>query len=890
MGVRIKVAIASGSDNLIPILLQKMAEIQPDLPLFVVSEFAPSIAGVRWIRWFPGKKSADNAARLDAALAGCDVVLAAVILQPRLPYWTMRLAAFRRWPLRLMIFNENLDHFMLRPRSIPAIGRHFSWRTKNFLRWQMQPGGKLYTFIWRIFHPGAFRRPLALALAKYSWAVASGWRSPGCEIRATAEFPPGISVVIPSRNGRDLLDRLFHSMAEQWPDEVIVVDNGSDDGTAEWLRNSHPGIIIEPSPEPLSFADAVNRGINKAKYARICLLNNDMVLEPCFFQALEAPFHSVPHLFAATAQIFFPAGARREETGKAMYHAPSSQTDPGQFPLWCELPLEGEDQTWVLYGSGGCTLYDAAKLRALGGFGPQFTPAYVEDLDIGWRAWQQGWPTVYAANARLLHLHRSTTSKYYSSIELECALERNYVRFAAGSGSGRLWRESLHRLNFLASKMTPEKSAEAALFSAWRQPWRQPRAAAKLGDTPLALCGGGVAVFPGRAAADKPRILIAAPYPPFPLSHGGAVRMFNLMREAARDFDQILIVFCDQLAPPAPELLEICCEIVLVRREGTHLLPTSARPDVVEEHDTPEFRAALSATISKWKPDIVQLEFTQMALYAEACRPAKTVLVEHDITLDLYAQLLATQNDYDTREQHEKWVRFEHSAWQSVDAVITMSEKDRAAVGLPTAVAISNGVDLERFTPGDDEPDPTRLLFIGSFAHLPNLMALDFFLKEVWPRLAGMTLHVIAGQRHEYFLERYADRIRPDLTAPGLELDGFVRDVRPAYRRAAIVIAPLIASAGTNIKILEAMAMGKAIVSTAAGINGLDLHPGQDVLVTGTAEEMAKAIARLVADPDRRKQLENHARRTAVEEFGWDRIAERQAALYRSLLKSETIH
>lgn len=883
MRERVKLAFASGSDDLIPTLLEKMAGIYPELPLYVVSEFAPP-GGEPWIRWYPAKDLAENMARLEAFVAGKDVALAGIILQPNMPYWAMRWAAARRWPLQLMVFNENLDHFMLRPRSLPVMAKHFYWRTKNFVRWQTRPGGASYTFVWRFFHPWAFRRPLAYWAARLSGALAP--KTAAALGSLASGLPDGVSVVIPSRSGRELLERLFASMRGQWPDEVIVVDNGSDDGTAEWLRGEFPQVVIEESAGALSFAAAVNRGIARARFARTCLLNNDMVLEPGFFAALTAAFAKEPELFAATAQIFFPEGARREETGKAMYH----RNKTGQFPVWCETPLAGEDGTWVLYGSGGCTLYDTAKLRALGGIGEQYTPAYVEDLDIGWRAWRQGWPTVFAAGAKLLHLHRSTTSKYYSAADLEFALERNYAQFAAGSHSPALWLEALDRLNLLAARQEPVKAAERALFGAWREPWRQPLAAAG-DDAPLALCGGAVAVFPGVAPRGRTRVLVAAPYLPFPLSHGGAVRMFNLMREAAREFDQVLLVFVDELATPAKELLELCCEVILVRREGSHLLPSSPRPDVVEEHDRPEFRAALAAALRRWQPAIVQLEFTQMGLYADACRPAKTILVEHDITLDLYGQLLQDKEDYDTREQYGKWVAFEKDAWARVDAVVAMSEKDRRSIGRANAHAILNGVDLARFTPSTVEPEANRILFIGSFAHLPNVMALDFFLREAWPHLQGRAvLHVIAGQRHEFFLERYADRVRPALDQPGIELEGFVSDVRAAYHRAAVIVAPLVASAGTNIKIMEAMAMKKAIVSTPAGINGLELTDGQDVLVAETGAAMAAAILRLIENPAERRALEETARRTAEEKYGWDRIGQAQAELYRTLAGQEKLH
>ena len=117
-------------------------------------------------------------------------------------------------------------------------------------------------------------------------------------------------------------------------------------------------------------------------------------------------------------------------------------------------------------------------------------------------------------------------------------------------------------------------------------------------------------------------------------------------------------------------------------------------------------------------------------------------------------------------------------------------------------------------------------------------------------------------------------------------MEGFVADVRPAYERATVVIAPLVASAGTNIKILEAMAMGKAIVSTEAGINGLDLARGSDVIVADTAEAMARAITQLLESSEDRKILERNARKTAEERYGWDAIAKEQERLYRELIGS----
>jgi glycosyltransferase involved in cell wall biosynthesis len=324
------------------------------------------------------------------------------------------------------------------------------------------------------------------------------------------------------------------------------------------------------------------------------------------------------------------------------------------------------------------------------------------------------------------------------------------------------------------------------------------------------------------------------------------------------------------------ELRGLCMEVVAVHRPGTHAPPSRGRPDTVEEFDTSAFHAALRQTVAKWKPGVVQLEFTQMAVYAADATPAKTILVEHDITYDLFAQMLARPetNNWETRRQHDLWLKFETAAWQQVDRVVTMSAKDRIVAG-ENAVAIGNGVDLERFQPSCEPPEPRRLLFIGAFRHKPNVLALEFFLREVMPHLRDVTLHVIGGQDHQRYW---------DVQHPNVEVEGFVADVRPAYRRAAVVIAPLIASAGTNVKIIEAMAMGKAIISTSAGIHGLELKRGSDVVVEDNPIAQAAAIQELLDYPERRAPIEKQARSTAESVYGWRVMGAAQKRLYKELL------
>jgi GT2 family glycosyltransferase/glycosyltransferase involved in cell wall biosynthesis len=894
---RALVAFASGGEEYVAGFIEKASEVAPGLAYFVVSEFPPPIG--RWIPYMPGRTEEQNLARITDALGGAEIVHAALLCDVKKKHWPLRRIAFRLAPSRLLCFNENLDHVPLHPRAAGAVTKHLWWRFRNHASTQLSPGGWLYTQVWRLFHPGAMKRPFA-----YRAALAAGWQAVQKKQAAGAadlpgagtSLPRGISVVIPSRDGQELLAKLLPQVARElkaFTGEVIVSDNGSADGTVAWLRREWPDVVVAESAPALSFSEAVNAGAGRAKYSYTCLLNNDMELREGFFEPLLRAFDDVPDLFCATAQIFFPEGKRREETGKAVFRAGAG---PFDFPVWCETPVEGEDQSYVLYGSGGCSLFDTRKFRQLGGLDEQYKPAYVEDLDLGYRAWMQGWPTVFAAGAQVVHHHQTTTRRYFSEEQIRAATETNHLRFLMRAMRdpalvAERWRREVWRINCEAARMDapawPMQALEAAKQAG---EWVTGTPAARWDERKIhAIGNGSSAVFPGRQRSrdGRPLVLVASPYLPFPLSHGGAVRMYNLMKRAASEFDQVLITYCDEFQAPAPEVLEICSEVVLVKRAGSHLRPMTERPEVVEEHDTAEFRAALELTMRKWRPSIAQLEFTQMAVFANQCGAAPAMMVEHDVTLDLYSQLAREGGDWETRQQLERWQRWEPAMWKSVSCVVTMSEKDRSMIaGAKRVSVLPNGVDIDRFRPGGKEPEPRRILFIGSFNHLPNLMALDFFVRESWAGLrnAGATLHVIAGRNHEHFLKLYQDRVQPDLSGGGIELEGFVSDVRAAYEKAEVVIAPLLASAGTNIKILEAMAMGKAIVSTPAGINGLTLSPGRDVVVVESGEAMRNAILELFGNREARARIEREARKTVEAEFSWDRIAKKQAALYRDLI------
>ncbi len=371
-------------------------------------------------------------------------------------------------------------------------------------------------------------------------------------------------------------------------------------------------------------------------------------------------------------------------------------------------------------------------------------------------------------------------------------------------------------------------------------------------------------------------IAVLTPYFPFPLSHGGAVRIFSLLREMSLSFDVLLFSFTEGAEPDPAPLLEFCARVVAVEKplyrepRWSTILP----PEVLEYH-SPAMAAALARLRRQFHIRAVQVEYTFLAPYGG------DILVEHDVTFDLYRQIHLRRPSLSSWWNLWRWRRFELAAVRRFAHVVVMSEKDRALLNAPHATVIPNGVDLARFQPAP-EPPGRHLLFIGSFRHFPNVVAFRFFFEQVWPALLGLLpdcqATVVAGPDPALFWSQAAPDA-PFPAPPRTRILEFVSDVRPLYLDTNLVLVPTLVSAGTNVKVLEAMAMERAVLSTSSGCAGLDLIHGDSVWIADGAENFLDAAALLLRDPDLRLRLARSARLAAIARFGWDRIGERQRSL-----------
>jgi glycosyltransferase involved in cell wall biosynthesis len=222
---------------------------------------------------------------------------------------------------------------------------------------------------------------------------------------------------------------------------------------------------------------------------------------------------------------------------------------------------------------------------------------------------------------------------------------------------------------------------------------------------------------------------------------------------------------------------------------------------------------------------------------------------------------------------------------RNVDAVICMTDPDarelqKYAPSTPVHV-INTGVDLDYFSPPEHPSHEKRLVFVGAFQHLPNVEAMLYFCKEVLPairREAPETEMLIVGSNPPASIAALT-------STRGVQVTGFVQDIRPYMADSSIYVVPLRLGVGIRGKILEAWGMGMAVVSTSVGCAGLEFEHGRNLLVGDTSEQLAAHVLSLLKDPDRRIQLGREGRKTAEAYYSWESSAEKLDALYQKMIK-----
>jgi glycosyltransferase involved in cell wall biosynthesis len=414
---------------------------------------------------------------------------------------------------------------------------------------------------------------------------------------------------------------------------------------------------------------------------------------------------------------------------------------------------------------------------------------------------------------------------------------------------------------------------------------------------------------PVKASRVRLSVLFVTPFLPSPPLFGAQRRLHELISGVAASNDVSVL----SLVTPGEDhrnairaTEEYCRRVVTVCNETDGAGRTRKRllqlaslgsPHSYEwlGHNELPFRAALAQMLAR-PFDVVHFELAPMAGYADGCslgRSPRPVLCldEHNIEYDIvrrtaYADTGALRRAYSAIEWR-KVRREERHAWTCLGGCTLTSTRDQELLladepAAHTAV-VPNGVDLEFFRPAPRGApyDQQTLLFFGAIDYHPNTDALLFFLNDVFPRLVArypsLRLGIVGRKPPESIAAHRSTSV---------EVTGVVEDVRPWLDRADVVIVPLRIGGGTRLKILEAMAMGKAIVSTVVGAEGLEVVPERDLLIADDAEAFVTQIGRLLDNPALRRRLGASARRLVTSRYSWKVSVERLSAFYRELLES----
>jgi sugar transferase (PEP-CTERM/EpsH1 system associated) len=379
-----------------------------------------------------------------------------------------------------------------------------------------------------------------------------------------------------------------------------------------------------------------------------------------------------------------------------------------------------------------------------------------------------------------------------------------------------------------------------------------------------------------------------------PLDKGGKLRTWHLMRQLAGRHDITYLAFADGGVELVHRegMCDVCRELVIVPRsealKGTARFYLDAaahlfdrRPYAVAKYASAAYARLIERLLATSRFDLLVCDFLPPAVNLPHRLPCPAVLFTHNVESEIWRRHAEAERGWLRKRlleaQWRRMLRFEGDALRRFDLILAVSDSDRgtlrrlyrAAWSVPVHV-VQTGVDTEFFQPAADEAPPApHVVFTGSMDWLPNEDAMVGFCREILPRIREaepQATLAIVGRAPTPAVQRLA-------ALPGVEVTGRVDDVRPHIARGCVYVVPLRIGGGTRLKIFEAMAMGKAVVSTTIGAEGLPVTHGQDIVIADDPAGFARAVVALFRNPGARRGLEAAARRLVVDRYDWSAVA-----------------
>ncbi len=682
----------------------------------------------------------------------------------------------------------------------------------------------------------------------------------------------GFSVLIPERGNPELLEQCLEALAgslggieEPW--EVIVVVSGSD--PSDYQAMSFPSLAIRWlfHPQPLFYTQALQKGLDVSRFPWVYLLNNDMVPEVDTIRML-LPWRC-EKVFSIASQIFFlDPDRRREETGWTGFSIGGGRVD-----LFDREPDPEPIVRGNLYGGGGSSLFQKRLLAGLLRDSHTYAPFYWEDVEWGVRAWRLGYFSLFCPSSRIRHHQRVTNRKYFSGAEIERIFRRNRFLFEMRNRLPGAEQVGLQADLISAPRSTKQELSRPSILwgilaSRWREsiyPYR---------PDILAWVNQKYFLRPWDTIQEKPSVLLVTPYAIFPPTHGGAVRIWQLLQALRPHFSLSLLTDeWQSYAEAGSRYLSLLDSLHLVGGRTDDASSPEGRERRMESHSHPNMRQQLSFLQRSCHPDIVQIEFAELArLIEEKEKTTRWCLSLHDV--------------YQTEEEGRLTAEDEREMdlFHRYDSVFVCSEEDaRLLPRLPVHV-IPNGVSQEFSRNYRPSLGNKALLFAGVFRYRPNFLGIVAFLETVWDDLRqevpDVELWILGGAGAR---ERAGNQSL--WQKPGVTIFDYVEHPVTFLERCALSVNPLLGIRGSSLKVAESLAAGRVCLSTEDGARGFGERGYRSLLTVPSIADFTGPLVRLLTDTDYRVSIERLSPEE-IEGLSWKLSAEKQIGFYRELLQN----
>jgi sugar transferase (PEP-CTERM/EpsH1 system associated) len=372
-----------------------------------------------------------------------------------------------------------------------------------------------------------------------------------------------------------------------------------------------------------------------------------------------------------------------------------------------------------------------------------------------------------------------------------------------------------------------------------------------------------------------------------PVHSGGNIRTFGIVRELAAHHQLTFFSYYGGEPDPQyeremqkhfPNAVCMCTGYGPPNVFGYLLHLLKSAPYAVSRFADSRVQAKINHWFNDQSFDVAVCDFLDAAVNFPKQLTIPTVLFQHNVESEIWRRHAATQANpvkkLIYRLEFAKMSRYERDVVRSFRHVIAVSEHDRQLMSRwvdPSRITVvPTGVDLQQFRPDPSSSTPL-VIFVGAMDWQPNVDAMEYFCREIWPAILAQV-----PEAKFRIVGRNPDSRVLNLRANSIEVTGSVPSVIDHLREAGVVVVPLRIGGGTRLKIYEAMAMGKAVVSTSVGAEGLDVHQGQDIILADDPSGFANSVVMLLRNPELRQRYGTAAARLAAQ-YDWTAVGEKFA-------------